>query len=517
MFRFDRFELDTEKRALRCGSETRAIEPQVYALLKFLIENRTRLVTREEIFKHVWGGRIVSESVLDTRINAVRRAIDDDGTSQRLIKTFRRAGVRFVGTVIEQIPQLPVRNPLSQRATPLALMTNSVPSISISQFTFSGDQQRFRACAGPLWEELQFAFQKVDWLRVSLRVPQAASMGSNTARPDYDLGGSIRETQDSTVILARVQDSTTGVCLWSERYEFGSRIDQAEIAKLAQAVSQSAAHALFAVERLRARATPVGRRSLWQTLVVALSLINTRNKKRVAGAASMLREIIAAETQSSLPFSLLAFCEVLSVHFGWTSHLDGAQVVKRLLEEAFERDDQDCWAHLSFGYSRLQIDKRPDEAIDSFEQTLQLEPNLSMAYYLSALSYVHLGQAERALTHADRAEQLAPADLLARGNSGVFDNVRSSACFVANRFQEGIAFARKAIARSPLQVPAYRQMVLNGVFLEDVPLAERALRKVKTFAPDVQRWLVENEPMWARKEDYKRYLRAFSEASRRVQ
>ena len=78
------------------------MEPQVFDVLIYLIENRDRVVTKDEIFAAVWRGRIVSETTLSSRINAARRAIGDNGEKQRLIRTIARKGVRFVGAVVEE-------------------------------------------------------------------------------------------------------------------------------------------------------------------------------------------------------------------------------------------------------------------------------------------------------------------------------------------------------------------------------------------------------------------------------
>jgi len=85
-YKFENYTLDTERRELRCNGIIQSVEPQVLDLLHFLIKNCDRVVSREDIFQAVWRGRIVSDEVLSTRINAARKAIGDDGTQQRLIK-----------------------------------------------------------------------------------------------------------------------------------------------------------------------------------------------------------------------------------------------------------------------------------------------------------------------------------------------------------------------------------------------------------------------------------------------
>jgi DNA-binding winged helix-turn-helix (wHTH) protein len=98
-YQFSGRTLDTERRELWDDGRQVAAEPQVFDLLEFLIRHRDRVVSRDDLIAGVWGGRIVSESTLATRINAARKAIGDDGTAQRLIKTVARKGFRFIGAV----------------------------------------------------------------------------------------------------------------------------------------------------------------------------------------------------------------------------------------------------------------------------------------------------------------------------------------------------------------------------------------------------------------------------------
>src|SRR5262245_32269343 len=87
----------------RAGSSRSS--PQVFDLIVFLVRNRDRVVSKDDLIAGVWDGRIVSDSTLASRINAARRALDDSGDAQRLIRTAARKGLRFVGAVPEgQVP-----------------------------------------------------------------------------------------------------------------------------------------------------------------------------------------------------------------------------------------------------------------------------------------------------------------------------------------------------------------------------------------------------------------------------
>jgi pimeloyl-ACP methyl ester carboxylesterase len=100
-FHFANHILDADRRELRRGSELVSVEPQVFDLLLYLVQNRDRVVSKDDLIATVWGGRIVSDSTLDSRINAVRRAVGDNGEQQRLIRTIARKGIRFVCAVDE--------------------------------------------------------------------------------------------------------------------------------------------------------------------------------------------------------------------------------------------------------------------------------------------------------------------------------------------------------------------------------------------------------------------------------
>jgi pimeloyl-ACP methyl ester carboxylesterase/DNA-binding winged helix-turn-helix (wHTH) protein len=101
IYAFDDCELDLRRYELRRDGVARKVEPQVFDVLVLLVRERDRVVPKEEILDTVWGDRFVSESALTSRIKALRQALGDDGTAQRLVRTVRGRGYQFVGDVIE--------------------------------------------------------------------------------------------------------------------------------------------------------------------------------------------------------------------------------------------------------------------------------------------------------------------------------------------------------------------------------------------------------------------------------
>ncbi len=166
-FVFGEHVIDVARRELWRGTVPVAIEPQVFDVLIYLIKNRDRAVSKDQILEAVWGGRIVSELALTTRINAVRKAVGDSGAVQHLIRTLPRKGIRFVGDVRDEQSTAPASETafVQALAGPATALRDS-PSIAVLPFTdMSGDpeQQYF---ADGMVEEIINALSRIGWLSV---------------------------------------------------------------------------------------------------------------------------------------------------------------------------------------------------------------------------------------------------------------------------------------------------------------------------------------------------------------
>lgn len=131
-FNFGPYSLDTSRRELRRGARAIAVEPQVFDLLLCLIRNRDCVVSKDEILRTVWRGRIVSEATLNSRINSARRAIGDTGKKQQYIRTVMRRGLRFVGEVEEEANDTAHDRGNSGRLRPIGLPRQEIRFIRTS-------------------------------------------------------------------------------------------------------------------------------------------------------------------------------------------------------------------------------------------------------------------------------------------------------------------------------------------------------------------------------------------------
>jgi len=167
--------LDPDRRELTRGSEVVSISPKAFDLLVHLVQNRERVVSKDDLLQAVWEGRIVSESTLTSHINAVRKAIGDSGGEQRLIRTLARKGFRFVGGVQElqssddadSSRKSGFARPDESRAG--ALMLPDKPSIAVLPFlNLSGDPEQEYFADGVV-EDVISALSRIRWLFVIAR------------------------------------------------------------------------------------------------------------------------------------------------------------------------------------------------------------------------------------------------------------------------------------------------------------------------------------------------------------
>lgn len=105
VYAFDEFELDVPGFELRRAGSSIPLEPQVFEVLAFLVQNAGRALSKQELLDHVWPERYVTEAALNSRVMVARKALGDNGHEQRYIKTVHGRGYRFAG-VLDEAPPL---------------------------------------------------------------------------------------------------------------------------------------------------------------------------------------------------------------------------------------------------------------------------------------------------------------------------------------------------------------------------------------------------------------------------
>ena len=217
LYFFEDYALDTDRRELRRGATLLSMEPQVFDLLVFLLGNRDRVVSKDDLLAWVWGKRIVSESTIASRIYAARRVVDDNGEQQRLIRTIIGKGIRFVGAVREQ------QDPAQSVPPPVA------PRLSIVVLPFANlsedrEQQYF---ADGITEDLTTDLSRIEDMFV---ISCNTAFTYRNKRVDtrqigrelgvrYVLEGSVRRSGNHVRISVQLIDAATDAHLWAERFD----------------------------------------------------------------------------------------------------------------------------------------------------------------------------------------------------------------------------------------------------------------------------------------------------------
>lgn len=231
-FVFECHVLDVDRRELTRGSEMVALGPQVFDLLVYLIRNRERVVSKDDLLDVVWQGRTVSESTLTSHINAARRAVGDNGHDQRLIRTIARKGFRFVGNVRQDdpaeaaAPPAPAPGGPGEAPDPMLGIPDR-PSIAVLPFAnLSGDSEQDYFADGMV-EDITVALSRIRWLFVIARSSSFTFRGravdvmhaGRELGVRYILDGSIRRAANRVRITGQLIDAGTGTHLWADRFE----------------------------------------------------------------------------------------------------------------------------------------------------------------------------------------------------------------------------------------------------------------------------------------------------------
>ncbi|WP_349643900.1 winged helix-turn-helix domain-containing protein [Bradyrhizobium sp. LTSP885] len=233
-FLFEDYVLDTDLRELQRGAAVVSIAPQVFDLLDYLIRNRGRVVSKDDLINAIWNGRSVSDAALATRLNAARSAIGDSGQEQRLVKTLPRKGFRFVGSVREaQRPadapdaddQIEHQKPVEHQKPALALPDQ--PSIAVLPFQNLSDDPEQEYFADGMVEDIITGLSRSKLLFVISRNSSFTYKGkavdikqvSRELGVRYVLEGSVRKAGKRIRVAGQLIDASTDVHIWADKFD----------------------------------------------------------------------------------------------------------------------------------------------------------------------------------------------------------------------------------------------------------------------------------------------------------
>ena len=407
-FLFEDYALDTDRRELCRRGEVVRMEPQAFDLLEHLIQNRGRLVSRDDLIASVWAGRIVSDSAVTTRINAARSAIADSGKAQRLIKTVPRRGIRFVGTVLEEEAG---RAKAGSRPSTPSLDLPDKPSIAVLPFTNMSSEPGQEYLSDGITEDIITELSRFSELFVIARNSSFQFKGNSPDQVGRELGvryvlvGSIRRAGDRVRIGAQLIDAVTGAQRWGERYDR----ELTSVFAVQDEVSRAIVSILVVhVNKAEAERTLLKPPAIWQAhdfLMRASDVWSARDSADLHEARRLLDETrrLLDCSLSLDPHYARAYAMLSQTHLAaWIQPLDEDHLKPAALERAhgFARKsiqlgpDQPI-AHAQLGRV-LTFEGRHEQAIAEFEKAVALNPNFTDWWFGMAL--LRAGEPTRAIT-----------------------------------------------------------------------------------------------------------------------
>jgi DNA-binding winged helix-turn-helix (wHTH) protein/Flp pilus assembly protein TadD len=515
VFRFDAFELDCAKRELRRGGEVVPVEPQVFALLHLLVENRDRAVSKDEIIERVWSGRIVSDSALSSRIKSLRRALGDDGDAQKYLQTLRGFGFRFVGTV-------------ESGAAPAAALASQVAQVMARPLIAVFPMQQ--ALAGP--EDAYFAEGIADsliaelsawrWFPVLSRNASFASAGADlplTARAAelgarYAVGGRIVRLGARARLTIELCDVESGVQLWSRTIERERAALLAMQGEIARDLVRRITPELDAAERRRILRQPPRNESAWDMTLRALWLLNHPDRDSFAKAIEQLDGAARLDPGAAMPRSLRALARFEAGLKNWVDgkRADAAAQFRAMhgdARRAIELDPNGWMGHALVAIAQLWGGAGSyDEARFHADEAVSLNPSAGLAQHLSGCVLGFGGDLDEATAIQNGIFRVDP---LYRQRDGVEADLGLWA-FLRGDLDAARTHLDRALAAAPHNVRARQRLAAVLSAAGELDAARAEIEQLEALGAPLTRAYVEASYPFQRPEHARLFRRALARA-----
>jgi TolB-like protein/tetratricopeptide (TPR) repeat protein len=487
---FEEYALDTDRRELRRGADIVSVAPQVFDLLDYLIRNRERVISKDELINSIWNGRIVSDAALTTRLNVARNAIGDTGEEQRLIKTLPRKGFRFVGPVRE-----------AQGAAGAAVTDNAVepskpaltlpdkPSIAVLPFhNLSGDPEQEYFADGMV-DDIITALSRFKALFVIARNSSFTYKGravdvkqiGRELGVRYVLEGSVRKAANRVRITGQLVDTATGAHLWAERFDGGL----SDIFDLQDQVTESVVGAIApAVEKAeieRAKRKPTDSLDAYALYLRGSDrLYQFASRQANDEALRLFNRAIDLDPDFASAYGRAASCYAWAKTNGWilVTANDIAEVT-RLAQRAVEVGKDDAIALAASGWALAYVVRDLEVGAGLIDRALVLNSNLAEAWYFGGWAKIWLGEPEPAIERFARAMRLSPLDLRMSGmRAGT-----AYAHFLLGRYDDAASWAAMALQDRPDFQGGLRIAAASNAMAERPEQAHRAVARLRQLNP----------------------------------
>ncbi len=416
-YRFDTFTLDVARGLLEASGQEIAIEPRGFTLLAFLVTHHDRVVTKDEIIDAVWDGRIVSDAAIATVIKTTRKALDDDGVSQKFIKTVRGRGLRFVGTILQILPAKALE-PEPATASSAVITPSLPPSIAILPFRMVGYSQTHSAVADAVPAELISCLSRLRWLTV---VSRGSTFRFRENEPDlsairaalgvnYCLTGLVEIFGAVIAISVELSDTHSQAVIWSERFSGTvSDINETRNDIVTHVISALELHVPLN-EAKRARLHPPESLDAWSIYHLGLQHMYRFNKADNLIAAGHFEQATILDPNFARAFAARSFTSFQSAFLKYSADaLAEADNSRRFAEKSVELDPVDPFANFTLGRAHW-LKGDPEAGMPWIDRAIDLSPNFAQGFYAHGWGDVMAGRGAEALERLEKAIALSPLD-----------------------------------------------------------------------------------------------------------
>ncbi len=461
---FDKFELDTDAFELRKNGIKVALEPQVFSVIQFLIENRGRMISKSDLMDAVWNGRIVSEAAIVSRIRSARKALGDTSKPRYMIQTVHGKGFRFIANVtIENGPYVgALTSEASSPGSSTQLPSNSLvlpeghgrPSIAVLPFENFNNNKEDRYFAAGLTEELIANLSKFHDLLVFSRSTTAALANQDVAiselrqrlGADFAIEGSVRKSDSRVRITFQLIDTVTDGHILVEQFDRDCTLEHVfEIQdKIALLIAARVANRHDLLDEANRHSDRQGRPTTWQTyrsIARYYEYIRIRDPASHAAVRDDLRDTLSRDSSSSDACAALAVVLLDQYRFPIKAHNSAAILTEahRYARQAVSLDPDHAFAHQAL--AMVQFYRREfDNFLASVERSIVLNPGKSDALAEFGYCFYMAGDIERALQYLDRSSELNPLE------DRIPSLFRAACYFMQDRVQDAMV----EIGRSPM-------------------------------------------------------------------
>lgn len=480
MYRFDDFLADQETWRLTRGGEEIHLEPLVLQLLIYLIANRERLVTRQELMDTVWGDTVISESALTKAVARLRKALDDDSATHRYLETVRSRGYRFVAKV-EEIERQDDIDSRSRRARTrgdsrhlfvglsliVALIVagmlwssrsndgsrqadviRSLAVLPLSNLTGDPDQDYY---VDGLQDLLITELSQLPGLRVTSRQSTKRYRDSQrtTAEIAEELGvdalveGSLLREGSKIEVTIQLIDGRSDEHIWAERYSRETPDIFSLISDMANAISAETGVAKAAPGVNSSTHGWIGQVDPRAVDAYALGVTQFDRFTRdgIRAGIDQFETAVAIEPEFALAWGQLGVAYAMQGYFGFAPPRENIEIARAAFLRAIEADPKMSIGHSGLGWVRWWT-RDFEDACESFQEALRLNPSAPYAIHGDAHCLQFDGRTDESIARLHELVTISP--FTAIDSLPLVNHL-----YLSRRFDEAITAAVAMKARGP--------------------------------------------------------------------